>query len=517
MKRRLPLLAGLVAAVAVICAACMYVSKTPRGVTEHADMKAMHVPCKAHLYDGSVVLFPKGFSMGGGFFHGSGTRWSLDRAHSYPVSRLAVDSVACLEYFRHSLQIGPFLAGIAPVAVVAPLLFKALFGSCPTVYTLGGGDWTCEAECFSYSLAPWNERPDLDRLDYGEVVDGVYAIKLRNEALETHYVNSLALRVVDHPPGYEAFPDPNRKIVLFGRPSPFLSATDREGRDVLTQISTRDGRWWESDTSRIRELESGITRDWIDVRFHAPPGAQKMVAAFRLRNTLMTTVYLYDVTLGAQGVHALEWMDWGLTDLVRAWSQKDRYTDIFGVRIEPLSGYGNNESFSLGYAGPICWRLAAVELPAPEAGTAQLRFSSLPGNWAIDWIGISFDIGRDFTTVEYGPVHVSGNASTGSDSLAALLMKSDRRYLVTYPRDAYEIEFHPAPPPQGVARSYFIASSGYYIEWIRHDWFAGNHAADIAIYDEDIARTAALWLEKKESFEDQFFGTRLAEAGRIQP
>ena len=91
----------------------------------------------------------------------------------------------------------------------------AIFGSCPTVYTYSGQPCTLEAETFSYSIARRFESSDLDRLDAGKVINGKYILKVTNEALETHYIDEMSLLTVDHPPGYEAFPDTRHNIVLF--------------------------------------------------------------------------------------------------------------------------------------------------------------------------------------------------------------------------------------------------------------------------------------------------------------
>lgn len=521
--RKLWLLTGLIMAVATIFVACIFIAKTPHGMTARADMRSLDVACKAHLYDGSLVLFPKGFVKTQEYFLGSGTHWNLDRTQFESVDRVVIDSVAFLEYYYHSLEAGPIVAGLLGPAVFLTAVSsnkdikKAIFGSCPTIYTHGSRGWICEAECFSYSIAPWYERSDLDRLDYGRVEDGIYPVKLRNEALETHYVNSLSLLAVDHPQGYEAFPDPDKNVILFGQSVPLLSATDQSGRDVLEEISARDERWWESDTSLIRRLEKGMTRDWIDVRVDVPSGARTMAVALRLRNTLMNTVYFYDVALRSEGVHVLEWMDWGVPDLIRAWPLKDRYSELFGLKIERWDGHVYKPELNLCDAGPICWRLTAAELEVSEPGFTTLRFSSLPGNWAIDWIGVSFDTHGADAVTDCKAVRVQGSVSTNEDSLAALLSVSDSRYLVTYPRDAYQIDFRPPPLKEGMARSYFISSSGFYVEWIRHEWFGGENISGFAVRDEDIERSAGLWLEKKEQFEAQFFGSRLAEAGRTAP
>jgi hypothetical protein len=52
------------------------------------------------------------------------------------------------------------------------VLLKALFGSCPTVYSTTGDESLFEAESFSYSIAPLLEARDVDVVRHAVVVDG---------------------------------------------------------------------------------------------------------------------------------------------------------------------------------------------------------------------------------------------------------------------------------------------------------------------------------------------------------
>ena len=107
-------------------------------------------------------------------------------------------------------------------------------------------------------------------MDFGKVLNGKYILKVANEALETHYMNSMSLLTVDHPVGYEAFPTNQHTIVLFGTESEIISATSKSGNDVSELISARDGRFYESDSLKLQELTHSLTRDWIDLNVKIP-------------------------------------------------------------------------------------------------------------------------------------------------------------------------------------------------------------------------------------------------------
>jgi hypothetical protein len=507
-----------VALAAVVCGSCVFVSRAPQRIETSEAGDQVTAPCKAHLRSGEVIVFPHGVVVTDTEFSGQGELWDLSRKHHYVVARIHRDSVAFLEYYPKALELGPFVVGtIVASAVVGPPLAVAIFGSCPTVYSEQGDEKRLDAECFSYSIAPWGEKNDLDRLQGARLEDGTVAIIVRNEALETHYINALSLVTVDHPLRSEIFPTPLLGVAIFGRESRLLSAVDSRGRDVLDQISARDDRFFESDTGLIHDLSLHDTRDWLDITVDVPRGAKTMIVALRVRNTLMNTVFLYDVLLGGRGVHALDWMGSDIKSLWRALKLRNWYHPRFGLSVELPEGSAFREAAYIPDTGPIVWHETAVEVKAPRAGRQILRFSFLPGNWSVDWIGVSFEHGLKATVNSYEASAISGEKG---DSLARLVRKDDKDYLITSPRDEYRFEFRPASGPTGMRRSYLLSSRGYYIEWLRHAWFAKSDlpaGRKIDVCDADLRLTAALWMKQKADYEKRFYASRLATAGGLQP
>ncbi|MBN1560698.1 hypothetical protein JW998_10640 [candidate division KSB1 bacterium] len=298
---------------------CLFTLTKPYRFDEQTTAATITSPTKIHLADGSMIVFAEGFTMTADSIAGNGTRYDLTRERAQPVQTLARDSVMFMEYYTKKLQTGPFLGGLA-----APLLFiaavqnedihKAFFGSCPTVYSYDGEHYALEAECFSYSISPKIETFDLDRIEYGQTCDGQFILNVRNEALETHYINQMQLVVVDHPPEYEPFPL-NRpfmgrkdRTILFGAASDILEATSKSGRDVRALLSERDHQWYQSDAAAVQKMTAGVEKDWLDISVAVPPEARNMVIALRFRNTLFYTVEFYDVLLDGYGARGIDWM-----------------------------------------------------------------------------------------------------------------------------------------------------------------------------------------------------------------
>lgn len=524
MRTRIPRLTVL-AALAVLIGACGFYavrvqSSDPGKVAEYKKTVVVKSPTKAHLKDGSVALYANGFQLRNGTLVGAAEKYDLTRTSRTVIESLPLDEVANFEYYDKQLQ--PVQSTVATTgAIVATLgLMKALFGSCPTVYSLeGGGRPLLEAELFSHSIAPMFEGSDLDRIEQRSQAEGEYALLIANEALETHYINRLRLISVEHPPGFEAFPTPAGKIVLFGRSGEILEARSRGGADVREQILRRDDRAYRSDPQLVQQLTQQVIEDWLDITVKVPRGARQMTVALRVRNTLFATVLLYDVAMRSQGLRAIDWIGQDLANPLYAWRLHRWFETNFGIRmlLQEAGQFRPVEQFSA--TGPIAWHQVATQIPVPRGrDVLRLRLAFLPDNWAIDWVGVSFDTAPAMTSRDLAPTSVVDPGGHAQAEAVGQLRDVDDRYLITRPGDHYVVRFNVgAGAAEGRTRTYFLQSRGYYIEWLRRDWLDGTAGnTDTRAFepnDAAIMNTARRWLEEKPRFEQQFFEWRIPLAG----
>jgi hypothetical protein len=474
-------------------------------------------PVKAHLTDGSVILFDGGCTASNGKISGLGKKYNLVRGNQPDAGQISVplDSLIALESVTKEWgDAGFFFGSIPPVLVGLTGLAVAIFGSCPTVYTGEGPDRRLEAECFSYGITKSLQCDDLDRLEYGKSFAGRYSLTVTNEALETHYINRMALMTVDHPDSVEAIPSPDNKVLLFGKQAVLLKAENRYGDDVLPLVQKRDGLAYQSGESMVAELSRRMTRDWIDLTVRVPGNAKKAVLALRFRNTLMNTVLLYDVMLGSRGFRAVDWIQSGVGYPFGALRMRSWYHRHFGMDVEMYDGVRFNKMTHIADTGPIAWHQEAVELPRAGMDTARIRLSFLPDNAAIDWIGVSFDDCRDARIRTIPCALIRDRAGRPMDALTERIRDDDDAFMITYPGDLFRLEYVTEEPPEGLSRSYFLRSRGFYIEWIRREWLENPpEAGPFAMNDAAILKTAGLWLGKKDRYERDFFGSRFADPG----
>jgi len=86
-------------------------------------------PTKAHLTDGSLIVFEKGLKIENNILKGVGIRYDLSRQSQYPFSEVTMDSVVCLKYYKKELQdfssvmLNPFVQFVSVFNLVGQLTY----------------------------------------------------------------------------------------------------------------------------------------------------------------------------------------------------------------------------------------------------------------------------------------------------------------------------------------------------------------------------------------------------------
>jgi hypothetical protein len=470
-------------------------------------------PVKAHLIDGSTVVFEEGVTVAEGKVRGDGRKYDLTLDTSLRVSSIPLDDVAAMESYQTPVNVGQTaganVVGVPAAVVGGALLAKALFGSCPTTYSMSVDGPVLEAESFSYSIAPSFEARDVDRLN-GPVGDQeTVELIVRNEALETHYINHLELLEVAHDAGRTIVPDPTGRPLEVGPLSMPTMAVDRSRHRILGLLDVPDGTSWNSDPAQLRRASLDDFEDYIDLTFDAPQDSKRVALVFRLRNTLLNTVLLYDVMLKDQGFRALDWLGQDLDGLFTKARLGLWYRDRMGMRVSVWDGDKFRQIARVGDQGPIAWKDVAVTLPVPDTDRLRVRLSFVVDNWNIDWVALSPEVrNADVRAVPLARIESQGNGKV--PGALEKLSIADRSYVVTRPGEALRVGFDVGTIPQGRQRTFLIAAQGYYIEWMRRDWLSETATQPFKPSDESLMKAIRLWEAKRDTFQKQFESTRIS-------
>ncbi|MEO8563836.1 MAG: hypothetical protein ABI601_17285, partial [bacterium] len=482
----------LIAALAILvpagAAGCVHVINTlrpqPLAIRDSlAGGGRIRSPLKAHLSDGSTVIFRDGATISGGRIIGRGQAYALlDDALATRRDTVDLASVVGVETFDTKALVAPSVAlSIAATAVTlvgVAGLAVAIFGSCPTLYADTGTGPVLQAEGFSYAIAPLLEHRDLDPLTVRTGPDGVIRLELRNEALETHFINQIELVAVRHAAALAAVPDQSGQLVLVGDRHAPTRAADRAGRDVRSVLAASDGRLFSSALATVNAAHAGDVDDWIDVEATDLPPGDSLAVVLRLRNSLLNTVMLYDGILG--GVDAADWLATGLLGISTAIDLSRWYVQTMGMHatVDGVLSTGGttarpNAHARLGDVGPIAFRDVALVLPrsARDARSARVRLRFVADDWRIDRLEIAGTVARPTTeTVPVAriivPVPANGGAAAMDTAALNALRQADDRYLETRPGQRMTLEFVPAhtATASGETTTYLIAWQGWYRE-----------------------------------------------------
>jgi hypothetical protein len=474
----------------------------------------MTTPVKVHLANGNTVVYRDGAFISRDSISGGGEEFALLVESSTPRGRVPMDSVVAFEAFEGKVLGAPTtvvsLAATALGGLTTIVVLKALFGSCPTVYADTGTGPILEAEGFSYAIAPLFEHRDVDRLRARPDSDGVVRLELRNEALETHFINHVELAAVRHEPGTRVLPDQMSKTVAIGDIRPLSAARDRAGRDVSALLATADGQLFTSAPEIADAARVGDLNDWIDLEIPAAdlPAGDSIAVVLRLRNSLLNTVLLYDEMLG--GPDAMEWLGSQLHQISTAVDLARWYTRTMGLH----AIVDGRAVARLNDVGPLAFRDIALVLPRfDSAGVTRVRLRFVADNWRIDYAAIARAVARPIaTTVPLARVVVPTPARGGPPTLDSAAVRAlsevDDRYLETRPGQRMTLEF--AVPAASGETTYLIAWQGWYREWIRRGWVT-SPTRSTAFVPGDSALMSAMqkWRARKVEFERAFYSTRI--------
>ena len=503
--------AALLGALAISAAGCVFHRVQVQQVNPR-DAVAVTSPVKAHLKDGSTVVYANGVMVSGGTLVGTGVHYDLSLKHSTNVGSIPLDSVVGMESFQTRVN-GAKTAIVTTLTVAGTLagtvaLFKAVFGSCPTVYSDDGT--VSEAELFSNSIAPLFEARDVDRLRAHPDSQGVLRLELRNEAMETHYINHLQLFEVEHSAEEFVLPDTQgHPVAVRGVHTP-ADIAGRSGQPLRATLSAADDTFYRTDRRGIDSATADDLNDWIDLTAAVPDGADSATLVFRLRNSLLSTTLLYDAMLGPAGARAIDWLGSGLARISTAVEWGRWHQRRAGMHILVWRDGDYREVARIPDSGPISWHDVAAVIPAQKGEKSlRIRLSFLADQWRIDHVAVA-SAERRLPPRAIQISAVTGSGGRPENTARENMSAPDDRYLQTNPGDRFFADFNVGSGTPGQSRTFLLSSQGYYTEWIRGAWIKNASAKEpFRPTDQAILGTLRKWADTRESFEERFVKERV--------
>ena len=503
----------ILASAVVLGAACVSTRVAVQPVNTSTAAVDVRTPVKAHMRSGETIVYARGVRVSGDTLRGAGERFGLDLTSRGTVHLVALDSVVGMESYSTVVNKATSLlltvGGIAVAAAITAGAAVALFGSCPTVYSDSAGVERLEAETFSYSIAPLFEVRDVDRLRVVADADGIVRLEVRNEALETHFLNHLELLEIRHGQGETVLPTANGSPLAITGSVPVARITDRVGRELRSTLAGADDIVFATDDGTLRRASAADMDDWIDITLPRPAGVDSVAVSLRMRNSLLNTVLFYDMMLGAPGARSLDWLGDDMARVGSVTSLARWYVSRMGLRVSVRDRGHYRVVDHIPDAGPIAWRDVATVVPVPDDDSLRIRLSFVADGWRLDRVRVADRLRRP--SQRSLPLHDVAGATGASDSSAlASMWGADERYLQTTPGQRFTARFLAGPIAGDSARTFLLASQGYYTEWVRGSWI--RSARDTSTFvpsDDALLRAVAQWRREKVTLEQTFYSTRI--------
>lgn len=505
------------ATLAVVLIACSHVTQRPE-LRTFAQVPAPGgdtTALKAHMRAGDLYqLTTWRVIESGAALEGTGVRYDAMRVRQDSGRfLLTADSIILLEANiaearqPFGLQMLGFLTVVYGAASTACLADpKACFGSCPTFYLEDGSGEVLQAEGFSASVARVLEASDIDPL-YGARPDRRrFAVVMRNEALETHVVESVRLRAVPRPAGSRVFATGDGRFYAAPRLTAPAACRAPEGdcRLAVAALDTFERR-------SLTDSSDLAARETVELEFPAVAGRGRGPVGIVLgaRQTFVTT-YVFYQTLAYMGRSVGSW----LAQLERVGPERmpqalglQRTLGGIEIAVEQPDGSWRKIG-TYDEAGPIATDVQIFPIAdATSADAMRVRLRMARGSWRVGYVALAHQP-VPTASLTLSPVAVEHHGIVDRGALRALA--DSARYLTTFPGDQYRIVF--TLPEDYDGYDLFLESRGYYYEWMRREWLAEENPGMVALAmldpDDALRRMAPRFKQVEPQIEVLFWQSR---------
>lgn len=348
-------------------------------------------------------------------------------------------------------------AGIVAVAAILVSLTKS---SCPIAYIDRGDGWELVGESYAGAAFRSTQRDDLLPLpDLGSA--NSIRIRLRNEARETQYTDRAELVIVEHAPQIRALSTFDGRVVLVGNARSPAAARDRHGQDVMSVVSDRDERLMVTDPEAAAATRDDALEDQLTAEFIAPSHGTPVLELVAGNTAWLDLVFgRFFAAMGDRlPVYLARGNDSAAGPRIQRWREREGVDLVVELR----NGDSWRRVAIVPTVGGAALREIAIPLPFDDArtpGNTIVRVRGGLGFWRIDRLALSAE---DETQAAVRRVQATpAQATTSGDRLAAISATDGDYDTLSEWNDSLEMTFNVPPPANGLTRTAFLFTSGYY-------------------------------------------------------
>jgi len=411
--------------------------------------------------NGKTVLFD--LEKGGRYDHSKKLIVGVDRTGNsvqIPLDDILYVKVKRIDPAATALAV---VGVMAVVAVAVVLIIAATKESCPFVYSYDGKQFVFDAEPLGGSISKGLEKTDYSRLDHLNPVEGKYRLLLRNEVEEIQYLDELKLVIIDHDSNTEVFTDIEGNFHYIVNPVVPIKAYDENNQDLLIFFKSSDGLRWQTMMPRDHSFSGKETRHHLTFEFPKPEGAVSAKLLINAGTALWGSNMIREM-LQLRGDEVANWYK-GIDSFgpqMRELFYFNMREELYVMHLYAKKGDSWVKRALIPGGGPLITedRVVQFDVSDIEENVLKLQVNPPMGFWTIDYVGIEYDSYQNAKPLE---ISVDNAKNQAGEKVGDLLKEKDGQYyIMPNLQDWAEIEFVAPPGKEGLERSLFLKSTGYY-------------------------------------------------------
>jgi hypothetical protein len=146
---------------------------------------------------------------------------------------------------------------------------------------------------------------------------------------------------------------------------------------------------------------------------------------------------------------------------------------------------------------------------AAKDNLIHVRLAFIADDWRIDEISVANEWRRPVTRT-IPPAAVSMPDAKQNASAITALRDPDESYVITSPGQSFSVTFHVGQSSNAANRTWFVASQGYYTEWVRGTWIKNATGKPFTPSNAALVDAIHAWQMKQTEMEKQFYTFRIA-------
>jgi len=359
----------------------------------------------------------------------------------------------------------------AGIAVVAGILIIGVATapepppseSCPFIYSFDGANYVFDAEPYGAAICQSLKRAEWCGLEHVKEINGQYKILIANELEETQYTDEAKLLVVDHPEGTKVAPDASGKIHTILNPMAPIRATDSEGNDIRSIITTQDGQAWHTLVGKKNPDKKEDLRDELIIEFPRPKGVKKV----KLYVNACTSLWGSQIAKQFLELHGNKIGDWynEVNNFGPAYQQIMNWffnEELYLLRVRVKTDKGWKSKGTIFGGGPFISedKVYILDISDVSEDTLKIKLTPPATFWMIDSLSVDYTKDLDLRIQKLNSIKATNNI--GGDERETL-EHIDNNYLVMPNKgDRTEVIFQAPPKVDGLKRSIILKATGYY-------------------------------------------------------